>query len=209
MRILRLGLFGSAFLAAACGGKVVFETGGGQGGGPPSTVSVSISSTGAVAPTGVVSVVATTGTGMGDQCTQYCAALGAKGCGGGDCVARCESALGSSCGSIASMLVSCLQNYIGGAPGCLVAGCTQARTDFALCSATALGCMDALVFDDTSGSCGGKGLCGGGEPWVECDGAGNCTCHFDSSTVGSCHETGPFVCDITQGCCGAFDTTGG
>ncbi len=57
--------------------------------------------------------------------------------------------------------------------------------------------------------CVGKGICGDDEWAAQCDDTGLCECSTSKGIVGTCQETGPFLCDFWRGCCGAFFPGGG
>lgn len=190
-RLARLAFV--ALLASACGGKVVVDAPDEGSGG---TTSASSTTT-------------TTSTSGGpDPCVEACAALGAKGCAGADCVDRCE-AVPSTCSATANLLLACLRDQAAAAASCIVDACITQREALMTCI-VGTSCESPNVGPGNPGLLVGKGICGGmHEHAAVCDEGGHCDCVFDVDSLGTCQETGPFLADIGAGCCGSIFPQGG
>ncbi len=214
MRFFFLVLSTGALLgAAACGGKVVVDGNGKTTGGPGGATSTSTSSSSSSGVGGSTSSSPSSGTGVEDPlCFALCNAELKAGCAGSDCLVRCTSSLaaGPSCLDAVKDVASCIEDHVADATSCAIPICADKMSTYIGCK-SALSCSKAIVGGAGSDStCIGKGLCGGGtDEWIAtCQGDGLCACSIDSSTVGSCQETGPFLCDFFHGCCGAFFPVG-
>lgn len=184
-----LGLFG-----AACGGKVFIDVPGAGGGGAGGSSSTTTPP--ADAP---------------PFCGELCDALAANGCGGSECVPKCAAIADSAlkCASQMTAYASCLTMHLPGAPGCVFEPCANTLgAEYEGC-VTSSKCDKGTMGSDGAGGCVGKGICSNGvELGAQCDAQGNCACFSNSSTLGTCHETGPFICDFFNGCCAPFLGTG-
>jgi hypothetical protein len=206
MRTFFLVLSAGALLgAAACGGKVVVDgkpqlTGGASG---TSTASSTSGVGGSTSPS------ASSGPGVEDPlCFELCNAELKQGCAGSDCFVRCASTLAAApeCLDAAKAAASCIEDHVAGTPTCAILICADEMSTYVACT-SAPSCSKALVGGNgVNPDCIGKGVCGGGtDEWIaSCQGNGQCECLLNSSVIGSCQETGPFLCDFLHGCCSAF-----
>ncbi|MFT3770005.1 MAG: hypothetical protein QM820_31645 [Minicystis sp.] len=184
---LALGAAIAALMVVACGGKVVVDKSGGGG-------------------TGATTTTGGGGEGGSTLCLATCAALQARGCAGADCAFQCESILsGTSCPATADALLGCLRDQAATAPSCFIEPCQQARSAHHACETSATSCESPLLGEGSPNLCVGKGICPGNvEHAAQCDASGHCDCLLGNGDVGQCQETGPFLCDMTDGCCGAL-----
>jgi hypothetical protein len=207
MRFHYLLLMTSTLLgAAACGGKVVVDGSPddkvGAAGGTTTTSTSASTSSSTQAPT-------SSGSGSTDPlCIPLCEAVVAGGCAGDECVGQCAKTLAAvpECHDAAQAAASCIQVHSADFPGCSVHPCDQLMSTYLDC-ATKSKCNAGVVggLGDTPG-CIGKALCTGNvNEWIaECDESGACRCEIDNNVIGTCQETGPFLCDLMWGCCEPF-----
>ena len=134
----------------------------------------------------------------------------AAGCTGADCFDRCQDAVTAvpECFEAAKAAVFCIADHVADVPGCTSAPCDGLMTTYETCT-SASSCVKALVGTQAPGICVGKGVCGGGgDEWIAtCTEAGLCECSINNGVLGTCQETGPFLCDFRRGCCGQFFPT--
>jgi hypothetical protein len=204
MRFSFLVLLGSTLVgAAACGGKVVVDGNADKSGfgGTSSSSGEGSTTTGS----------SSSGSGLDASfCLQVCKSLLASGCTGQDCAVRCESAVTAApeCFEAAKAAAFCIADHASDAPGCSSEPCNDLTTTYEACTSASV-CEKAIVgATGSTPGCVGKGVCGGDEWAATCDDTGLCECADGSGVLGTCQETGPFLCDFRRGCCGGFFATG-
>lgn len=186
----------AATLAAGCGGKVVIDASNGQGGagGGSSTSTFSSTSTG----------------NPQDICQAFCDAFASIGCDTAtqSCASDCLSSLQAvaPCEDEFAAVLQCATANVGSSSQCDIPPvCIGALNDFQSClGVSPSDCTSSDCSGSSDGSCICKGVCGGAELAVECDGGSSkCTCFQNGMVVGECVEP-MLTCDFTNGCCSQF-----
>lgn len=137
-------------------------------------------------------------------CKDACAALVARDCGGSDCADRCnEVASSGECAAEVSALLGCLRDQASAAASCVIEACVPQRDALQTCR-VGTSCESPILSQEGPDQIVGKGLCASVvEHAAMCDGSLQCACIVDVATIAMCTETGPFLADISGGCCAA------
>lgn len=146
------------------------------------------------------------------DCNTLCDAMVARSCDDEACAPSCVSAneTAGSCADALAAYVHCLAVNIDSIPTCYdyPASCESDYLAWAGCVATQTGTCGPLKCDEVAeGSCSCWAVCEAGIVRETCtegsDGAHQCTCAVDDTTVNSC-PTAPASCAFFAGCCSSF-----
>jgi hypothetical protein len=187
---MRIALL-AGLLVAGCGGKVVVDPAG-AGGATTSTTTTTSTST-------------STGT-LDGSCKEVCTFLALGGCvpSAVDCATRCRVEPQPSCEAEGTAEIACILSHLPDGPGCVFPACAAEMSAFEACVAGPA-CGTPSIAAGGQGACDGKAICGGGvELEAVCDDTGFCYCISGMTQVGTCQETGPFLCDFFRGCCSVY-----
>lgn len=201
----RSPLLGALFVAAglaACGGKVTFVPGSGEGGaGAQGSSSSKISTT----TTAASSPVNSSATGTQGFCQAFCAQTGS--CIFPDkCVTQCDDITAPPCTSQGENLLGCYQAGIDPDDCSFFGGCEAETKAYNECIGGGPGCTGGIC-SISEDSCSCQGECQGQNVHAICslppDGLPDCTCYIEATPIGSCTETNGEACSLKNGCCAA------